>query len=266
MTGAEEAPAIPENAAAPDAFIDKWRARWPEWAVAQVFVLPARRDTWMAWAALQQELGDAAWGGSDARPGEAKLGWWQEELLGWSRGLRRHPLGALLQARAADWRGLADALPALRDSRERPADAGHALRQVRPVAEAICRIDLALEGGAPMSPFGMLPDSCIAPVVLHLLHSRLVSAGESAVPLQALAQAGQDSALASWARRLPEAVDAPARQGEGSRSREADASAVAPLFRRIMGGLVRRRLLNGAADVPLPVLQALWTSWLAARN
>ena len=59
-----------------DSFLDKWRTRWPEWAVAQAFVPPAQRDIALAWAALQQELTDAAWGGSDPRPGEAKLAWW----------------------------------------------------------------------------------------------------------------------------------------------------------------------------------------------
>ena len=139
------AQSAPDITAAPDSFIDKWLARWPEWAVAQVFVPPAQRRTLLAWAALQQELTDAAWGGQDARPGEAKLGWWQEELLGWSRGLRRHPLGSVLQGQIEDWQILANVLPALRDSRERPADAAEAFAQVEVVARAFAGIDAALE-------------------------------------------------------------------------------------------------------------------------
>ena len=86
-------------------FIAKWRARWPEWAIAEVFLPASRRESMQAWFALLQELGDAAWGGSDPLPGEAKLGWWAEELEGWSRGARRHPLGQVLMSRAASWAG-----------------------------------------------------------------------------------------------------------------------------------------------------------------
>ena len=45
---------------ASQSFIDKWRARWPEWAVAQVFVPATQRPTALAWASLLQELTDAA--------------------------------------------------------------------------------------------------------------------------------------------------------------------------------------------------------------
>src|SRR5688572_15525503 len=103
-------------------FTDKWRARWPEWSVAEVFVPGDQRETVLAWMSLLQELTDAAWGGSDPRPGEAKLGWWLEELQGWSRGIRRHPLGQVVQKLPVPWPRLAGSLPQLRDSRERPVD------------------------------------------------------------------------------------------------------------------------------------------------
>ena len=96
------------------AFLAKWRARWPEWAVAEVFVPAAQRERAQAWFALRDELGDAAWGGQDPLPGDAKLGWWAEELDGWSRGARRHPLGLALQRVQAPWDNLAACLPALR--------------------------------------------------------------------------------------------------------------------------------------------------------
>src|SRR5512141_2186426 len=89
------------------AFADKWRQRWPEWRIAEVFIAPAQRELAIAWFALRQELLDAAWAGSDPRPGEAKLAWWAEELDGWSRGRRRHPLGLTLQRHAAPWSQLA---------------------------------------------------------------------------------------------------------------------------------------------------------------
>jgi phytoene/squalene synthetase len=103
-------------------FIDKWRARWPEWAQAMVFVPAAQRGDVAAWFALLQELTDAAWGGDDPTPGLAKLAWWQEELQGWAKGARRHPLGDELQSRAAPWTTLAHALPALRASRMYPGE------------------------------------------------------------------------------------------------------------------------------------------------
>src|SRR5690606_31719469 len=81
----------------------KWRGRWPEWAIAEVFLQAPWRTSAQAWFTLLQALGDAAWGGDDPRPGEAKLGWWAEELQGWARGARRHPLGRLLAPRAASW-------------------------------------------------------------------------------------------------------------------------------------------------------------------
>lgn len=98
-------------------FLGKWHARWPEWAIGVAFVPEARRDAVAAWLALRDELAEAAWGGGDARPGEAKLAWWGEELRGWAKGARRHPLGFALQPLPADWKGLAANLPALAASR-----------------------------------------------------------------------------------------------------------------------------------------------------
>ena len=65
-------------------FLGKWEAQWPEWRVAEAFVPAAQRQRAQAWFALREELAEAAWGGEDSRPGEAKLGWWAEELDGWS--------------------------------------------------------------------------------------------------------------------------------------------------------------------------------------
>src|SRR3546814_2770338 len=77
-----------------DEFTAKWRTRWPEWSIGVVFLPGAQRETAFAWFALVQELTDAAWSGADATPGLAKLAWWNEELQGWAKGARRHPLGA----------------------------------------------------------------------------------------------------------------------------------------------------------------------------
>lgn len=101
-----------ETASEATSFVEKWRARWPEWAIARVFVPAGQRELAEAWFALLQEWTDAA-ATAEPAPGLAKLAWWQEELRGWAKGARRHPLGAALQKTALDWNALADALPAL---------------------------------------------------------------------------------------------------------------------------------------------------------
>lgn len=263
---------VPDNTAAPDTFIDKWLARWPEWAVAQVFVPQAQRRTLLAWAALQQELTDAAWGGDDPRPGEAKLGWWQEELQGWSRGLRRHPLGTVLQAGSGDWLSLANVLPALRESRERPVDAVEALAQIEVVARAFAWIDVALEATSSReTPAGMHGLNGALLVRHQLLHARLIASGEAAVPLQELARAGQGDALMLWARRVPELSLEPQGAGEGAPAGSAARSPTAtmadiPRFRRVTATLARQRLKHGDVSRPLSAWRTLWATWQAARN
>lgn len=223
-------------------FIAKWHARWPEWSIAEVFVPPVQREAALAWMTLVQEITDAAWGGSDPRPGEAKLGWWIEELHGWSRGLRRHPLGQVLQKRAAPWAQLTAALPSLRDSRERPLDAAGAAAQLRPVADAVAAVELALFGEATPQ----------APEVIgwNLLQLRLAHHRDEAVPLHVLAQAGAEGAAAEWTRQL--AAHASVR------------GAARP--RRVLAALARTRLRRGDARQPVPALPALWAAWRAAQG
>lgn len=239
------------------AFVDKWRARWPEWAVAQVFVPHAQRTTALAWAALLQELTDAAWGGQDSRPGEAKLAWWQEELQGWTRGIRRHPLGAAL-VRGAGQRGtsrpdpvyamLAAALPALRESRERPGNTDEAFASLRPVASAIAAIERELFA---MGDATETDEATATSATLSLLHARLAQTGAASVPLRVLARAGEPAAAAAWARellqRLPETRT-------GTRPR------------RVWTALATQRLRGGDAAKPLRTWRALWAAWDAARG
>lgn len=222
-------------------FIDKWRARWPEWSVAEVFIPRGQRETVLAWMSLLQELTDAVWGGSDPRPGEAKLGWWVEELQGWSRGIRRHPLGQVLQKYPAPWVQLAVSLPQLRNSRERPVDMTDAYAQVEQFAAAAAAVERVLVDGHTGA------EEAIA---ASLLHVRLAHHPADAVPLQVLAQAGEGAAIAEWTRQL----EAHAPSDGASRAR------------RVLGGLARARLRRGEAVRPLPALQALWASWRAARS
>jgi hypothetical protein len=223
-------------------FIDKWRMRWPEWAVAEVFVPREHRAPWLAWMALLQELTDAAWGGSDPRPGEAKLGWWAEELQGWTRGIRRHPLGQVLQRFPVAWSQLAASLPSLRGSRERPVDVDDAFAQVRGFAEAVATIEHALFGGDAPDAIGV--------VTPGLLHQRLAHHPGDAAPLQVLARAGEGGAIAEWTRQLA--------------ARSSTWGATRP--RRLLAALSQARLRHGEAVQPVPAPRALWVSWRAARG
>lgn len=231
-------------------FAGKWRARWPEWSVAEVFVPRTQRATAVAWAALQQELTDASWGGSDALPGEAKLGWWMEELQGWRQGRRRHPLGLALQRQAAPWQALAAALPALRDSRERPGDRGEAFDHLLPVAEAIGAIDAALFEPVP----GQLAEAAVPAIQSSLLEARLVLQGDAAVPLSVVARAMArpgEGAAAEWSREL--LAQWPDRGG-------------ATVPRRLWTALAHTRLQRGDAARPLSPWTALLAAWRGARN
>ncbi|RPE82045.1 phytoene/squalene synthase family protein [Vulcaniibacterium tengchongense] len=227
-----------------DSFIDKWRARWPEWAVAEAFVPKEQRAVALAWAALLQELTDAAWGGTDPRPGEAKLGWWAEELQGWAQGARRHPLGAALQRRPAPWVVLAAALPALRDSRERPRDREEAFAALAPVAEAVAAVEAALFAA---------PDDAAAPAAIGagLLHARLATSGEAAAPLSVLARAQAGEGATIWAAELLQYWP---RRAAVSRPRA------------LWAELAASRLRRGDAARPLPAWSALRAAWRGARR
>lgn len=129
-----------------DGYVAKFAARWPEWHVARIYLPKPRRPIAFAWFALLQEWTDAAWGGSDAAPGLAKLAWWQEELQGWARGARRHPLGMVLQKQPAPWQVLATALNALPATRPREGDAGTVRLQLQAFAAAVVQVEDVLLG------------------------------------------------------------------------------------------------------------------------
>jgi len=221
-----------------DEFLGKWRGRWPEWRIAQVFVAESERGTAEAWFALLQEWTDAAWAGDDPTPGFAKLAWWQEELSGWAKGVRRHPLGRVLQKRPAPWATLAAALPALQAVREPLrawAPPQTLATPLRPLAAAIadCERVLFASDAAP---------EAAADTFLLLAAHALWHRDEAADAAQAQA----------WARGL--ASTAP--QRAGSRPR------------RIQNALSRARLRRVAAAGEVSALSpaaALWRSWRAAR-
>ena len=219
-------------------FTDKWLAQWPEWSVAEVFVPVERRELARAWHSLRNELTEAAWGGDDPRPGDAKLGWWAEELDGWSRGARRHPLGLALQPTAAPWGNLAACLPALRASRERPLDLEAALFSLEPYAEALAGIAQQLFDAQTPAPSRS--------VVVSLLAERLLRHPDHATPLG-------DVDARGWAGKLLQQWPPP---GQGT------------CPGRIHAAMVRGRLQRFAAGKPpvLPRLSALARAWRAARG
>ena len=218
------------DSSALDSFLAKWRAQWPEWAVAEVFLPPPQRQRARAWLALRGELTEAAWGGDDPTPGAAKLGWWEEELAGWSRGARRHPLGLALQKLPLDWPLLAAGIPALRASRSPEGDREQSLRGLAPFARAQAVLSAQLFETMPPASTQPMAEALLAEWVLHL-PGRGVPAAGTDVP----------SMLA-----LP-----PLRE--------------APRAERIHAGLVRARLAR-AASGPLSAPVALLASWRAARG
>ena len=245
-TETAQADARDDAAGTLQAFLDKWRARWPEWAVAEVFVPAAMRERSLAWASLLQELADAAWGGADPRPGLAKLGWWQEELQGWSRGVRRHPLGLVLQPVAAPWSQLAAVLDSLPAARERAGDPDEALALVMPSARAAAAVEAALFGA---DPAGAAEDEA-ALVAGWLLQSRFFHDQDSHVPLSVLAAAGEADPVAAWATTL-------------RRHWPGVVSIHRP--RRIWTAVALARLETGDPRQPRSGWSTLWRTWRAAR-
>jgi phytoene/squalene synthetase len=233
-----------------DGFLDKWRSRWPEWNVVEVFVPMPRRVVAVAWLALQQELLDAAWAGTEPQPGEAKLGWWIEELQGWSQGRRRHPLGFALQREPAPWLPLAAHLPTLLASREVASNPEQAAGVLATLAEAIDRVGDALFAVSTR-------DSA---VTIHaLLAQQILSRGDAAAPLHIRARMGEVAGELAMARAW--ATDLlghwPARRAE---------SRVSRIVVALLQARLRRFTAGHKRSQPLPRLPALWIAWRAARG
>lgn len=212
--------------------VGKWRARWPEWQVAEVFVPADQRERALAWLALLGELADAAWAGHDPTPGAAKLGWWMEELNGWSRGARRHPLGRVLQPLPAPWAALAADIPSLGASRTQVGDLASAVAGLQPFSRACSDVATQL--------FEASAEDADPMMALTLLGERALRMPPSGTP----GELGAHGLLQTL--RLP------------ARSR--------PL--RIHAALVRARLQRLAAgrETIVPTWRALLVAWRAARG
>ena len=229
-----------------DSFLDKWRTRWPEWRVVEVFVPASQRQLAVAWFALLQEFADAMNIAGDPLPADAKLAWWGEELRDWNRQRSRHPLGRVLEPHHAPWFELAEALPVLIRLRERPQDPAQAWEAVRPLATAIAQVESALFGSAA-------GPALMQSISAQWLSARLDEAGEGAVPVRSADQTGlpqhrwSEDLLQRWPVRSGGAVP-----------------------RRLWTALARSRLqrFTGAREgyAPLSPVRALWLGWSAARR
>lgn len=216
-----------------DGFINKWRVRWPEWQVAEVFLPRDSRKRWLAWFALRQELIDAAWAGADPRPGEAKLGWWIEELQGWAQGRRRHPLGLVLQSLPAPWAQLASCLPALATARG-SAEIAALRTTLAPVAAAIAMVDAVLaESQTP----GFQPVAAADAILSGLLAQRALLDADSHL-----------------ARELPS-------QWQSQRGERAERIAAALLHQHL-----RSRVAGSNPTLPPSRWRVLAIAWRAARQ
>ena len=230
-----------------EAFVGKWRERWPEWNVAEAFVPASQRAMAAAWFALLQELTDAAWAGDDPRPGEAKLGWWMEELQGWSQRRRRHPLGQALQPHPVPWTDLAAALPALLAARDAAADRERAVADLRPVAHAVASAGDLLFGG-PVGSDSAGP----------LLARQLLLRGDAAVPLSLRARLGPGASQSG----LPRAWAGDILDGWKSRA----GTRPARLGEALLRGRLERFLHGGALGESPGRLRTLRNCWRAARG
>lgn len=232
------------DSAALDSFLEKWRVRWPEWSVAEIFVAPARRDIAVAWFALLQEFEDTLNITGDPLPADAKLAWWREELHGWGAQRSRHPLGRRLEPVQASWSLLADALPALVIARESAATGDAAVAALIGFGEAVAAVEADVLGHAPTADA----------IVAQVLAGRLAEIGVASVPTHQQ-QTGEGSALRSWAAELVRRWGDPRR---GARER------------RILATYAHARLGRIARQgetAPLPARPLiLFAGWRAARG
>lgn len=221
-----------------DSFLDKWRARWPEWSVAEAFIPVDTRRTAVAWFALLQEFDDVLNIAGDPLPADAKLAWWGQELRDWSQQRSRHPLGRVLEPQRADWSMLADALPLLTTARAASITAEQGTTHLQRYAEAVTAVESVLFGGQSSASI-------------------------------ALAVAAQ-----TWSSRLQEHPDAAGSGGTVLAAKWLLAHWPAPRAagrpRRVYSALARLRLQRfAAAGAPAPLAsrwRLLWSSWRAAAG
>ena len=134
-------------------FEQKWLDAHPGIAVASLFLKADDRRLANAFGCLAHELAEAALRIRETPVAAAKVGWWRDELAAAAAGQTRHPVTRQLFADgrsgtlgAAPWVLLADSALTLID-RPPPSDHAALLRQYRPLAAAITRVESLLAFG-----------------------------------------------------------------------------------------------------------------------
>jgi len=211
-------------------FIAKWRERWPEWDIADSFIPAPQRPLAAAWLALLQEFSLAAWAGREPAPGLAKLAWWQDELNGWGKGRRRHPLGEILLARPLPWAQLAQALNGLSVARDIVPESTASAVDLVPLAQALLACEAALFGHA------LIGQSNHHPILLDVLSEQTLLRGDTEAAARLLAEPVSRAHLPR-PRRLQSAI----------------------LAARL------RQLQRGQPQRPPPLWRTLFSAWRAAR-
>jgi hypothetical protein len=244
----------------------KAEAREPIHRAAAGFVPMESRAVFMAWVALLEELRECVFELSDPRVTAVKSGWWAEELDGVARGAARHPLTRVLVRSGAPWAGIGDALLAAASDDAPAADLEATIVALRPLAEALVRVEAHL--------FGAEPDieAQARTLAVHWLRLRLERGIEASdrgrVPLMLFARHGlrrdqlagteAEALRRDWARQLHDALPAALPQGWA--------------YPRLIGLHTDRRALRCAAEgrgasrgISTGFLE-VWLAWRCARN
>ncbi|MEO7478409.1 MAG: hypothetical protein ABIT64_04155 [Lysobacteraceae bacterium] len=249
--------------AAVTAFIDKWHAREPEMAYAEVFCPRPLRLQFALWGALLFELREAAFELSDVRLLEVKSVWWADELLHCAQAAPQHPLTQALAAPRLPWNALARGMHAMaqRDA-SLPADRDAAIASVAPLADGIASVEAALFDASNT-------DAASRAAGIHLLGERLrigsAAADGGCVPLSllarhgttrsALAQPQGEPVVADWADALIAAQPSEFTGMDLYRS-----------ARTAFDGWFLHELAAHRPQRAMPRLRALRLAWSAARR
>lgn len=250
------------NAPAVDAaahFVAKWHRREPEMALAEVFCPPSQRERFRAWGAMTHELREAAFELSDARVTAVKCQWWAEELVNLGQGRGRHPVSAALAVPGLPWAMLARTLLDQAQFDARPGDAGAAIGQLEPFAQALAAVEAGLFD-APATD----PRAIAGHWLLHRLPAGLALPDQARLPLNLLAKHGLTVAqvaegqgatlLADWARAL---------------LAEMPGTVAGDLFARLRHRFTQARLQRLAAGRGFgspPAPASVWRAWRVARG
>ncbi len=176
-------------------FERKWIDANPEQAAVLVFLPPTQRASASAFGTLIHELTQTAFGVREPQVAAAKLGWWQQELIGAAAGNPRHPISRELfrKRRAATidhglWRALIDGAIAQLDASS-PASFVDLLESLSDFFQPVALIETRLvENGASQSDASARLWACS-----HLMRSvedLSQSSDRVALPLDLLARHG----------------------------------------------------------------------------